>query len=369
MEKPLISFVILSYNHELYISEAIYSALAQTYNPLEIVISDDCSSDNSFHIIKKICSSYVGPHSLLINCNPMNLGIGGNVNKAMDGCHGQLIVVAGGDDISLPERTEVIYEAWEKTGRRATSIFSNYFIIGKDGESQGLGGLRSAEGYYCQDLKHSGSESADTPHGSGRIRIFEGNIYDFLSKRQPVVNGCSHAWSRELFDQFGQLSSDLEDLVLTFRTLSIGQILYIDTPLLKYRRHGNNLSFLAERDDTLTFEHREERLRWVDEQTVKAYSNIIMDIDTLSQKNKISSSYHKQLITEAKRVRDFYDIERQMMDGGFLHKLLILMKFAKQGKIKLALRFAVRLLPKRIYRQLYIQRERWRTLCCLLQCR
>ena len=55
MDKPLITFLLVSYNQEAYIREAIEGALAQTYSPLEIVISDDCSSDATFSLIKEAC--------------------------------------------------------------------------------------------------------------------------------------------------------------------------------------------------------------------------------------------------------------------------------------------------------------------------
>lgn len=53
MEKPLISYVVTAYNIERFVREAVECAFAQTYSPLEIVLSDDCSSDRTFEIMKK----------------------------------------------------------------------------------------------------------------------------------------------------------------------------------------------------------------------------------------------------------------------------------------------------------------------------
>ncbi|MCK5536618.1 MAG: glycosyltransferase, partial [Bacteroidales bacterium] len=61
-KKPLISFTLFAYNQEKYIQEAVEGALSQTYSPLEIVISDDCSTDRTFEIIKELTEDYSGPH-------------------------------------------------------------------------------------------------------------------------------------------------------------------------------------------------------------------------------------------------------------------------------------------------------------------
>ncbi len=53
MNKLLVTFALFSYNQERFIREALRGALAQTYSPLQIVISDDCSQDRTFKIIQE----------------------------------------------------------------------------------------------------------------------------------------------------------------------------------------------------------------------------------------------------------------------------------------------------------------------------
>ena len=55
MERPLISFVVLAYNQESFIREAIEGALTQTYSPLEIVFSDDCSDGHAQVFLRFDC--------------------------------------------------------------------------------------------------------------------------------------------------------------------------------------------------------------------------------------------------------------------------------------------------------------------------
>src|SRR5678815_2859442 len=140
--RPLITYLVAAYNQEGFIREAVESAFAQTYSPLEIIISDDCSSDRTFEIATEMAKAYRGPHKILLNRNSTNLGISAHCNRIMELTHGELVVAAAGDDISVPHRTEVVFQAWEQSGRKATSIFSSYETILGDGTSEGVGGVR-----------------------------------------------------------------------------------------------------------------------------------------------------------------------------------------------------------------------------------
>jgi glycosyltransferase involved in cell wall biosynthesis len=334
-DRPLISFILGCYNQELFIREALESAFAQTYSPLEIVISDDCSSDRTFDVVREMAAEYKGPHKLKLNRNSTNRGIGGNVNRAIEMCEGELALVAAGDDVSVPHRTEVTFQFWEQSGRRATSLCSSYTTISAEGNEMGLGGFRG------------------DPNDTRAVMPLEGDLFEFLSTRRPAVCGCSHAWSPELFKYFGPLKSDLEDLVLSFRSLAISQILYIREPLVKYRRHGANVSFFAGGDDNVSFAHRESRLRWVDEQTIRAYDNMLEDIELLHKRGRIGIEQRDRLRKEAQRVRGIYAVERGMMEGSFLAKMRTLAGAVWTGNWKPAMRFSPRLLPVPIYRKLY----------------
>ena len=64
--RPLITFALMAYNQEQLIEEAVAGALAQTYSPLEIILSDDCSTDRTFEIMEEMADEYKGPHSVSI---------------------------------------------------------------------------------------------------------------------------------------------------------------------------------------------------------------------------------------------------------------------------------------------------------------
>ena len=122
MEKPLISYVVTTYNIEQYVEESVRCAFSQTYSPLEIVLSDDCSTDHTFDIMQKMAKEYKGPHKIILNRNESNLGITKHMNKVyLELATGEIIVAAHGDDISKPERTEVSYE-YLKNNPQCTAV-------------------------------------------------------------------------------------------------------------------------------------------------------------------------------------------------------------------------------------------------------
>lgn len=104
--RPLVTFALFAYNQEAYIREAIEGAFAQTYEPLEIILSDDCSKDGTFQIMQEMAASYKGPHRVRVRKGERNLGIAQHFNTLVEMSEGTLISAAAGDDISLPQRVE-----------------------------------------------------------------------------------------------------------------------------------------------------------------------------------------------------------------------------------------------------------------------
>ena len=111
-EKPLLTYCLVTYNQEKYVRESVLSAFAQTYSPLEIVLSDDCSTDRTFEIMRELAAGYRGPHRIILNRNERNLGLGMHASKVWgELSSGRWLIGAAGDDISLPERAEAVARA------------------------------------------------------------------------------------------------------------------------------------------------------------------------------------------------------------------------------------------------------------------
>ena len=118
----LVTFSLLCHNHQRFIREAVRSALAQDYEPLEILISDDHSTDATLDIIQEEIGSYTGPHSIRLIKHSRDVGWE-NWSRAAGAARGEFVVGAHGDDISCPQRTRCLVEAWRATG--ASLLSSN----------------------------------------------------------------------------------------------------------------------------------------------------------------------------------------------------------------------------------------------------
>ena len=96
----LVSVIVITYNSSPYVLETLESAYWQTYPDLELIVSDDCSTDNTF----ALCQEWVSAHAsrfrhAICTQTPRNLGIAGNENHALQYVHGTWLRMMGGDDL------------------------------------------------------------------------------------------------------------------------------------------------------------------------------------------------------------------------------------------------------------------------------
>lgn len=213
-DRPLVSLIIIAFNQERYVREAIEGAFAQTYSPLEIILSDDNSPDTTFRIMQEMAAAYVGPHRLVLNRNDRNLGLVPHIDRAMSLAKGRFVVINAGDDVSTPERTARIVEAWEDSGRTIRLVHSPAIEMDDAGRQLGL-------------------------RTSPKAMIENPTPFAVASDRNFIL-GATLAWDRAIFDEFGPLGSELsvEDTIIPFRAALLGGIGYVDEPLVLYRTGG-----------------------------------------------------------------------------------------------------------------------------------
>jgi len=274
-----VSFVIVTYNQEKYIQAAFESALRQEVFPIEIVVTDDHSSDQTFEIVKQIAKDYRGPHKIILNRNPKNLGIVSQINRAVSLSSGELIVGMAGDDISLPNRAARSYEEWCKSEKKAHSIFFNAAIIDSTGKKLG--------DQYIQDQQRIEGSDFQLTHNNGhkwRIQSYE--------KEDAIYNswvlGATHAFSRETFNVFGELSKVLlaEDHAIPYRASILGSIKFINEIQVLYRRHEKNLSSSDFTKKNRQMEHANKIL---------TSSQALKDLEIAVKKNILKNSQIKKL--------------------------------------------------------------------------
>jgi len=109
MDAILVTIIVASYNAEKYIAETLESCINQTYKSIQIIITDDNSTDNSIQIIEKWLSDKKITHpniECLLVKSEKNKGIPANFNNGLKLAKGQWIKCIGSDDILLSDAVE-----------------------------------------------------------------------------------------------------------------------------------------------------------------------------------------------------------------------------------------------------------------------
>lgn len=120
--RPLVSILIPCYNAERYIGEAIESALAQTYDPIEVIVQDDGSTDGSLDVIRRFADGdnvrwETGPNR------------GGNAarNRLLKLARGEFVQFLDADDLLMSDKIEMQLEAFDFG---PDAVFCNYLAFG-----------------------------------------------------------------------------------------------------------------------------------------------------------------------------------------------------------------------------------------------
>ena len=204
MHKPFFSFLLITYKQEQFVKDAFNACINQTYSDYEIIICDDNSPDNTYNILKQLVEDYKnsgGNIHIVLHQNKENKGIGGNFQQAAMLSQGEWLIMAAGDDISLPSRLEVLKD-----------IIDNHHNI-----------------YGINTARYFVDEYARNP------------IYNF---KEDYLLGADSAWHRNLFFDFQPLDKRVmsEDHILNLRAMLKGGILQVNTPTIYYRISSQNYS-------------------------------------------------------------------------------------------------------------------------------
>ncbi len=224
----LVSFLLFTYNHENFVKDAVLGALSQEYTPLEIIISDDNSSDETWSIILDLVKNYKGNHKVILNRNEMNLGIAEHLNKIIDLTKGDFLVFAAGDDISMPRRVNEMVDVWLNSGKRFKSIFSNAIKI--DAANCELG-------FYFEGIPSYTDSLESLLEQIKKCSFLQDLVWQF---------GATQGFEKGLHRVYGKFHTNAiqEDGILSLRALLQGEIGYIDDALIKYRVHNSSISNL-----------------------------------------------------------------------------------------------------------------------------
>ena len=110
IQHPLVSTYVVTYNSSKTIIETLDSIYKQTYPHLELIISDDCSTDETITVCREWLKRHRNrfSHTEIIT-SPINTGISANDNRAFSHCNAEWAKGIAGDDILMPECIETLY--------------------------------------------------------------------------------------------------------------------------------------------------------------------------------------------------------------------------------------------------------------------
>ena len=96
----LVTIGLFVYNHEKFVCEAIEAIYAQTYRPLELIVSEDASADGSRAILDEMLGRAPAGIQVTKVYQDYNKGLANVVNAVTSRANGKIIIFAAGDDVS-----------------------------------------------------------------------------------------------------------------------------------------------------------------------------------------------------------------------------------------------------------------------------
>lgn len=232
MAKPLVSICIPSYNSSDFIKESIESVLNQSYENIEVIVTDDCSKDNTVEIVKSIKDDRIR-----LYVNETNKGLTGNWNESVSYAKGKYIKLLCADDNILESCIEREVEAFENNST-VSIVISDSNIINPRGEVQ----------LKIRNFKKSG--------------LINGKK---LAKKSILFKNyfgapCNTMFKKETFDKIGAFDKELKyipDYDLWLRLAYEGDVYYIKETLSEFRVHNvsNTSQLMSNGQDDYANDH------------------------------------------------------------------------------------------------------------------
>jgi len=250
---PLVTICIPTYNHAHFLPAAIRSALAQSERDLELLVVDNCSTDDTAAVVAEFCRA---DSRLRYVRNETNLGLMGNLNRCLELARGVYVKYLLADDLLEPDCVRTMLAAMESTPA-AVLVACQRQLVDMELQPTRVAGLRDRKGLL------DGRRMIE-------YTLFNGNYIGeptgTLFRKEDALRGFSADFKR------------LVDVEMWFHLLEQGDLLYLDQPLVQVRQHDSqethgiirNLDFIDEEIDLYRrYLHRPyvratllQRLKW-----------------------------------------------------------------------------------------------------------
>lgn len=209
----MVSIIIALFNGSHYISKTIESVINQEYNDIELIIIDDCSTDNSVEIVSNWKSK---DPRISLYVNKENMGFCKTANVGVGYCKGELVLVLGQDDLLCPDHISKMVLSFNQT--ECAVVYCDYYGINKFGEIVDLSSHCLQRELRIMDfLKYNAMPSCGA--------LIQKKYFDAV-KGYPV------------FDEFPQYG----EWYLWIKLAECGRIIFCNDVHALYRKHENNLT-------------------------------------------------------------------------------------------------------------------------------
>ena len=232
----LVSVIIPAYNHERYVQEAIFSAVNQTYQNLELIIIDDGSTDSTPEKIMELQDLCKKRFVNFEFHRQNNNGISNTLNSLLKLAKGTYTIGSASDDVFKPNIVETLYSFLHCHDEYVMAVGDSE-IIDANSDKISWGRHRVALPY-------------ENKKGFRTFKEFFGRTKDFsddgfgtlksLEKGNYIPNG--QLIRRSAIDQVGGYNPDflIEDYYINLQLAKVGKFKFIDEILLSYRWHSTN---------------------------------------------------------------------------------------------------------------------------------
>lgn len=215
------SIALCTYNGAKFLSEQLESLLRQTRQPDELVVCDDCSTDETVKILKDFALKSSFP--VRIDVNENNLGSTKNFEKAISLCTGDITFLCDQDDVWLPNKIERMMKEFENSAKVGL-VFSNAELV-----DENLHSLEKTLWDYNFDEKV-------------RQRAEKDGLVNLTLRERNIMMGAAAAFRtayREFFLPIPtQIPGIIHDGWIALIVASRAEVVLIDELLIKYRQHS-----------------------------------------------------------------------------------------------------------------------------------
>lgn len=227
MGSPLVSVVIPTWNRAREVPEAIASVLAQSYRPIEVIVVDDGSTDET----PAVLDSYGGAIRVI---RQENAGVSAARNTGIRAAHGRFIAFLDSDDLWMPTKLERQVALMRAAGSRAVCCWGNSVEVWPDGRE-----VNDFEFWRFRPTRRKGILL-------NPVEVF---LTRFLLFTPTAVVDADFLTVAGLYDESLPV---MEDHDLALRLGCLGPWAYTAEPLARVRRHTpHSLTTAAERDGAM----------------------------------------------------------------------------------------------------------------------